>query len=206
MRWAGNLHPEWGHAASVPNRMRNTRIALVATAIGAIGGAAVVVSLIDEPGSGVANTSIAAHALITRTPVIPTPAPPPKVVANTQSNAHPRHEAASAGLLAPAGASATATGAIANTFQHNLTMSPASAPAPTRPAASAPIPTNAEATAASGVARTDAAQAIAPMKESSTKKHRLAARRRHHRLFDEFGGRGCCTWRHDRFGVTRDEW
>ena len=82
--------------------------------------------------------------------MIPTPAPPPKVVANTQSNAQLRHEAASAGLLASAGASATTTGAIANTFQHNLNVA-ASAPAPTRPAASAAIPTKAEATAASAL-------------------------------------------------------
>lgn len=73
MRSAGNFHPEWGYLAPAPSFMRTVRIALVATAIGAIGGAVVVVSLVERPGSN-DSTAIAAHALLTRAPVITSPA------------------------------------------------------------------------------------------------------------------------------------
>jgi hypothetical protein len=73
MRSAGNFHPEWGYLAPAPSFMRTIRIALVATAIGAVAGAAVVVSLVERPGSSHDN-AIAAHALLTREPVISSPA------------------------------------------------------------------------------------------------------------------------------------
>lgn len=73
MRSAGNFHPEWGYLAPAPSFMRTVRIALVATAIGAVAGAAVVVSLVERPGSN-HDTAIAAHALLTREPVISSPA------------------------------------------------------------------------------------------------------------------------------------
>ena len=69
MRSAGNFHPEWGYLAPAPSFMRTVRIALVATAIGATAGAVVVVSLVERPGANDDNTSIAAHALVTSTPV-----------------------------------------------------------------------------------------------------------------------------------------
>lgn len=72
MRSAGNFHPEWGYLAPAPSFMRTVRIALVATAIGAVGGAVVVVSLVERPGSD-DNTAIAAHALLTRAPVVKGP-------------------------------------------------------------------------------------------------------------------------------------
>jgi hypothetical protein len=72
MRSAGNFHPEWGYLAPAPTFMRTIRIALVATAIGAVAGAVVVVSLIERPGSN--DNAIAAHALLTRAPVIASPA------------------------------------------------------------------------------------------------------------------------------------
>lgn len=65
MRSAGNFHPEWGYLAPAPSFMRTMRIALVATAIGATAGAVVVVSLVARPGSSSADSSIAAHALVT---------------------------------------------------------------------------------------------------------------------------------------------
>lgn len=73
MRSAGNFHPEWGYLAPAPSFMRTVRVALVATAIGAVGGAVVVVSLVERPGAN-ANTALAAHALLTRAPVIKSPA------------------------------------------------------------------------------------------------------------------------------------
>jgi hypothetical protein len=70
MRSAGNFHPEWGCLAPAPGFMRTVRIALVATAIGATAGAVVVVSLVERPGANDDNSSIAAHALVTSTPII----------------------------------------------------------------------------------------------------------------------------------------
>lgn len=64
MRSAGNFHPEWGYLAPAPSFMRTIRIALVATAIGATAGAAVVVSLVGRPSHSLASTSIASHALV----------------------------------------------------------------------------------------------------------------------------------------------
>jgi type IV secretory pathway VirB10-like protein len=75
MRSAGNFHPEWGYLAPAPSFMRSVRTALVATAIGAIAGAVVVVSLVDHPGANDNNSSIAAHALVTtNAPVVTAPA------------------------------------------------------------------------------------------------------------------------------------
>jgi hypothetical protein len=70
MRSAGNFHPEWGYLAPAPSFVRTLRIALVATAIGATAGAAVVVSLMARPASRTADSSIAAHALVTPVPVV----------------------------------------------------------------------------------------------------------------------------------------
>ncbi len=66
MRSAGNFNPEWGYLAPAPSFMRTARVVLVATAIGATAGAAVVLSLIDRPAAGGDKTaSIAAHAIVT---------------------------------------------------------------------------------------------------------------------------------------------
>jgi hypothetical protein len=74
MRSAGNFHPEWGYLAPAPSFMRSVRTALVATAIGAIAGAVVVVSLVSHPGATDNNSSIAAHALVTtNAPVVAAP-------------------------------------------------------------------------------------------------------------------------------------
>src|SRR5579859_3888973 len=70
MRSAGNFHPEWGYLAPAPSFMRTLRITLVATAIGATAGAAVVVSLVARPASGSADSSIATHALVAAVPVV----------------------------------------------------------------------------------------------------------------------------------------
>lgn len=63
MRSAGNFHPQWGYLAPAPSFLRGARIVLVATAVGATAGAAVVVSLLGRPGAD-ADNSIAAHALV----------------------------------------------------------------------------------------------------------------------------------------------
>jgi hypothetical protein len=66
MRSAGNFNSEWGYLAPAPSFMRTARVVLVATAIGATAGAAVVLSLIDRPSPERGRTAaIAAHAIVT---------------------------------------------------------------------------------------------------------------------------------------------
>jgi hypothetical protein len=73
MRSAGNFHPEWGYLAPAPSFMRTARIVLVATAIGATAGAAVIISLVQRPAADAANMSIAAHALVTSVTAVDEP-------------------------------------------------------------------------------------------------------------------------------------
>jgi hypothetical protein len=70
MRSAGNFHPDWGYLAPAPSFMRTARIVLVATAIGATAGAAVMISLVQHPATDAADAPIAAHALVTSVPVV----------------------------------------------------------------------------------------------------------------------------------------
>jgi hypothetical protein len=65
MRSAGNFSPEWGYLAPAPSFMRTARVVLVATAIGATAGAAVVLSLIDRPVVEGEKSLVAAHAIVT---------------------------------------------------------------------------------------------------------------------------------------------
>jgi len=60
MRRAANFNPEWGYLAPAPSFMRTMRIVVVATAVGATAGAAVVFSLVDRPA---AEESVAARTL-----------------------------------------------------------------------------------------------------------------------------------------------
>lgn len=76
MRPAGNFNPEWGYLAPAPSFMRTVRIVIVATAIGATAGAAVVFSLLDRP---VADESVAARTMVppVASAVAPIAAPAP---------------------------------------------------------------------------------------------------------------------------------
>ncbi len=65
MRQAANFNPEWGYLAPAPNFMRTLRIVVVAAAIGATGGAAVVFSLTDRPD---AELSVAARTMAADAP------------------------------------------------------------------------------------------------------------------------------------------
>jgi hypothetical protein len=98
MRSAGNLHPQWGYLAPAPRLMRTVRIGLVATVIGAIGGAAVIISLIDSLALNEVSASIATRALVTSGPVFAGPPLP-------QADPQPGH--APDELMAPAAASTT---------------------------------------------------------------------------------------------------
>jgi hypothetical protein len=84
MRSAGNFHPDWGYLAPAPSFMRTARIVLVATAIGATAGAAVMISLVPHSATDAADAPIAAHALVTGVPLVaeaPAPAPLDETVA-----------------------------------------------------------------------------------------------------------------------------
>jgi hypothetical protein len=72
MRSAGNFNSEWGYLAPAPSLMRTLRVVLVATAVGATAGAAVVISLVDRPaGSGDKAASTTAHAIVTSVQAAP---------------------------------------------------------------------------------------------------------------------------------------
>ncbi len=89
MRSAGNFNSEWGYLAPAPSFMRTARVVLVATAIGATAGAAVVLSLIDRPAAERDKTaSITAHAIVTSVQAAP-------------ATAIPASSSASAALVAP---------------------------------------------------------------------------------------------------------
>ncbi len=68
MRFAGNFHPEWGYLAPAPNFMRTARVVIVATAIGATAGAAVVLSLAERSAPGAVTdagkTLVVVHSLV----------------------------------------------------------------------------------------------------------------------------------------------
>ena len=78
MRSAGNFNSEWGYLAPAPSFMRTVRVVLVATAIGATAGAAVVLSLIDRPTTAEHDRTalITAHAIVTSAQGAPAAAAP----------------------------------------------------------------------------------------------------------------------------------
>ena len=88
MRFSDNFHPEWGFLAPARGVMRTLRIVVVATAIGASAGGAVVFSLMDRSDS---EESVAARTLAQ--PVQTTlaaasaqaPAPPIQAAPSTQA-------------------------------------------------------------------------------------------------------------------------
>jgi hypothetical protein len=77
MRSAGNFSPEWGYLAPVPSFMRTVRVVLVATAVGATAGAAVVLSLVERPAAQGDKTAVAAHPIVTSAQAAPATAMPP---------------------------------------------------------------------------------------------------------------------------------
>lgn len=61
MRRGANFNPEWGYLAPAPSFIRTARLVVVAAAVGATAGAAVVFSLVDRPA---AEQSVAARTLV----------------------------------------------------------------------------------------------------------------------------------------------
>ena len=89
MRAGGNFHAEWGYLAPAPSLMRTARIVVVATAIGATAGAAVVVSLAGSSGTGGVAAAgekslVVVHSFVQpaeAAPVVAQQAAPPDVTA-----------------------------------------------------------------------------------------------------------------------------
>lgn len=163
MRSAGNFHPQWGYLAPAPSFLRTARTVVVATAVGATAGAAVVLSLLDRSEVDAAHTSVAAHALVTSAevdalstpPVASTNAPssqvqgsspaPVNAATSTQTDTQPRTQAAAAKPPPPASdphattdvpsASATAASTTAPSPQATSTT----APSPQAPASVAAL-------------------------------------------------------------------
>lgn len=175
MRSAGNFHPEWGYLAPAPSFVRTLRIVLVATAIGATAGAAVVVSLVARPASGSADSSIAAHALVTGAPAANSAsiAPAPK-----QSTAAPAQALAISAPPAAAMAQETgASGASAGTRANPGNAAPPQmAGAPNLPAVAAPLQAARIEEPAAAPVHEDGAPApdAGANKRPAAKKHRVA--------------------------------
>ena len=105
MRFAGNFHPEWGYLAPAPNFMRTARIVVVATAIGATAGAAVVLSLAERSAPGAVadagKTLVVVHSLVQPAEAA-APATAPVAAAIPAPVIAPVATAAPAGPVAPA--------------------------------------------------------------------------------------------------------
>ena len=108
MRFAGNFHPEWGYLAPAPNFMRTARVVVVATAIGATAGAAVVLSLAERSAPGAVadagKTLVVVHSLVQ-----PAEAAAPVAAATPASVIAPVATAAPAKLQASIQPSTTST-------------------------------------------------------------------------------------------------
>ena len=167
MRSARNFHPQWGYLAPAPSFLRGARIVLVATAVGATAGAAVVVSLLERPGAD-ADNSLAAHALVTSTPVM---AAPPVLATGTPAPIAAAH--ASKGLLAqaPAGAATTQPAQSQPTSSKPVLLNADSATANNAPST---IPSTQPAPLAHAAATAESKPA-APAKRSVGRRHRTAS-------------------------------
>jgi hypothetical protein len=180
MRSAGNFHPEWGYLAPTPSFVRTLRIALVATAVGATAGAGVVVALIAHPASGgTADSSIAAHALVTSVPAAnaasaaaaPAPAKPAPLPVQAATAVAPPAAAASPQPAAPAGEIGAASADTANAASAPQVGAAPDAANGAAPAHTAPIEEPAAAPVHEDTALLPDA---APSKKTMTKKRRMS--------------------------------
>jgi hypothetical protein len=92
MRRAANFNPEWGYLAPAPSFVRSARLVIVAAAIGATAGAAVVFSLADRP---VAEQSVAARTLVQQPIVSASATAGAPVVAQSQTESQHGQQAQS---------------------------------------------------------------------------------------------------------------
>lgn len=135
MRSAGNFSPEWGYLAPAPSFMRTARMVVVATAIGATAGAAVVLTLIERPATEPSPAAVAARAIVTSVQAATPPAAQRAVTTAVQAAPVAPAQAASAVSAAPVNAS-TATNLPAG---QPVSVSVAPGVMPAGQAAAAPI-------------------------------------------------------------------
>jgi hypothetical protein len=137
MRFAGNFHPEWGYLAPAPNFMRTARVVIVATAIGATAGAAVVLSLAERSAPG-AVTDAGKTLVVVHSLVQPAEAAAPVAAATPAPVIAPIVTAAPVAPAAPAKVQASVQPAPANP---QVTRQP-SAPLPAAAQVPAPAPSD----------------------------------------------------------------
>jgi hypothetical protein len=180
MRSAGNFSPEWGYLAPVPSFLRTARVVLVATAVGATAGAAVVLSLVDRPAAEANRTPIAARAIVTSVQAAPAVAVMPSARPPVAAVAVPSNVMASPDTKAPHDVKADAVVPAKPQISAPIQAAPqmrAEAPARPQPAVAAPPVANASVPAgsvsitppaaasmpaATGIAALSAAPAAAP--------------------------------------------
>jgi hypothetical protein len=159
MRFAGNFHPEWGYLAPAPNFMRTARVVVVATAIGATAGAAVVLSLAERSAPGAVadagKTLVVVHSLVQPAEAA-APATAPVAAATPASVIAPVATAAPAKLQASIQPSTTSTVPV--------TRQPSAPPATAgaQPIAPPPAPSDSRAVSTSAAPASVAALSESP--------------------------------------------
>ena len=169
MRFAGNFNPEWGYLAPAPSFIRTVRIAVVAAAVGATAGAAVVFSLADRPA---AEESVAARTLARPADFAAarTPSQAVQLQVPTAAQAQAKPDAAGQGqsvMLSPANAVAVSPSASESGASSTI-QRPASI------AALAEAPAATDAAPPQAVAPTPAAPSL---QKKRAKRHHSAPRR-----------------------------
>jgi hypothetical protein len=192
MRRSASFNPEWGYLAPAPSFVRSARLVIVAAAIGATAGAAVVFSLVDRP---VAEESVAARTLVQQ-PIVsasttvgaPVVAQLPTESQHAQSRADaPGVAQRQAAMLAPAN-----VGGAASIASESGATSTAPRAVSALALAEAPAITNAP--PAQGTSDVAAAEA-APAQKTPTKKPRAAWR----------AAPRYEAPRYERYGMPRDD-
>ncbi len=120
MRFANNFNPEWGYLAPAPSFARTARIVLVAAAVGASAGGAVVFSLVVHPAAE--ESSVAARTLVqpaTQMQATTQPALQPQI----HAGARPAVEGEFATLTSAHTASAAPPSPAASEFEHEFDRS-----------------------------------------------------------------------------------
>ena len=157
MRFAGNFHPEWGYLAPAPNFMRTARVVVVATAIGATAGAAVVLSLAERSAPGAVadagKTLVVVHSLVQPAEAA-APAATPVATTTPATVTAPIATAAPVAPAAPPKAQASAP----------ITRQPSAPPvtASAQPIAPPPAPSNSRAVSTSAAPASVAALSESP--------------------------------------------
>lgn len=198
MRFGRSFHPEWGYLAPAPNFMRTARLVVVATAIGATAGAAVVLSLVERPAASAADdpgkTLVVVHSLVqpaetpapvaAATPTAPTAAvtteavapigappaaAPARDTADAQASAPPSQQVQALDRTLPATISPTSVASTAPAPSDSRTATTAGSPASVAALAEAP-PADEAASGQTSAPTNIAADPIAPQKKVAKKR------------------------------------